>query len=160
MWSDTFIVRLNCSLLSLPMLAVRKFSWYPNKNWKILFSCFPLCLFSIPNEKSLEPDLWVRQTAHQHLRECNYFTLFHHSCFKPQWFYGAFFENCVYSLFQVTCANLCENVEQCGAVAVDEIANKTKFAKTVSCRWTVIVLKNLVVFFWRSLELRRNFLLA
>lgn len=114
------------------MLALRKLPRYPKKNWKILFLYFLLCLFSIPNEKSLKLDLRVKQIAHLYLGEYNYFSLFHHSCFKPEWFYGTFYQNCVYSLFQATRANLCESMEHYGAVAVDKIANKTKFAETVS----------------------------
>ena len=58
-----------------------------------------------------------------------------------------FSQNYAYSLFQATCANLYESVEHYGAVAVDKTANKTKFAKTITYSWTVIIfLKKLAVF--------------
>lgn len=85
-------------------------------------------------KKSLKLDLWLKQFALLHLGEYNYFPLFHHSWFKSEWFYGMFFQNCIYSLFQATCANLCESMERYGAVTVYKIANKNKFAKTVSYR--------------------------
>lgn len=49
MWSYTFIIRLNYSFLSLPMLALRKLSHYPKKTWNISYFC--LCFFKIPKEK-------------------------------------------------------------------------------------------------------------
>lgn len=74
MWSYTFIIRLDYSLLSLPMLALRKSSHCPKKTWSI--SYFLLHFFKIPNEKCLKLDLSVKQIAHLYLGKYNYFPLF------------------------------------------------------------------------------------
>lgn len=73
--------------------------------------------------KSLKLDLWVKQIAHLHLGEYNYSPLFF-TILASSLNYGTFFQNCVYSLFQATHANLCESMECYGAVAVDKTGNK------------------------------------
>ena len=146
MWSYTFIIRLNYSLLSLPMLALRKLSPYPKKNWKIYFHIFSCVCLAFQMKKA-----WSLTCGWSELLICtweNITTSFSFSLFLLQaWMilWHVFPELC---LFLVS-GDMCKSAWKHGALrccCCDKIANKTKFAKTVSYRWTVIFLKKLVVF--------------